>query len=527
MFKRLGVAGGWGTYDAKEHAAWLEAFPNNVMREWYQSEHTFWGGTHSSRLDRIYSNMGVGAAASRHTSTWVGDREIGVSDHKPVFLRMRRRAPEGQMKRSPVISESVAKHPLFEKKVYQHWEEMGAESSSNAWDKLSMLKDAFRRAAAEISVLSSSRVVITMEERLSVTTNFLRAAEDLDSAAMEKLAARFEPLKKWCVDWSGAGGGHALLAFLGSLHLHDVHAELEELKQARELPEYAKSKRKNLILLRLKRMSPAPDTALRAVVDPDTRSLTSSDADFSRVMSSHWGKVFGRTVTDESLGQKYLSNISDLPEMRTCSLDTVRERLAMYRKSSLGPDGIPFQCFRSVLDLGRAVLYEVLNTLRDPNGTTPPPNFNEAFLYLLPKKPLSEVDDMPAYGAADTRPLSVCNTDNRLLSGFLRWELEESLNKWICVAQRGFLPNWWILDNVLDVDCVAQRACLKGSWGASLLFDFMPASRRWRMIVSSRCFAVLVFHRVTWQPSKGCIRMSRILWFTTGACILPSLYWGA
>jgi len=266
-----------------------------------------------------------------------------------------------------------------------------------------------------------------------------------------------------------------LLAFLGSLHLHDVHAELEELKQARELPEYAKSKRKNHILLRLKRMSPAPDTALRAVVDPDTRSLTSSDADFSRVMSSHWGKVFGRTVTDESLGQKYLSNISDLPEMRTCSLDTVRERLVMHRKISPGPDGILFQCFRSVLDLGSTVLYEVLNTLRDPNGTTPPPNFNEAFLYLLPKKPLSEVDDMPAYGAADTRPLSVCNTDNRLLSGFLRWELEESLNKWICVAQRGFLPNRWMLDNVLDVDCVAQRACLKGSWGALLLFDFHAA----------------------------------------------------
>ena len=86
------------------------------------------------------------------------------------------------------------------------------------------------------------------------------------------------------------------------------------------------------------------------------------------------------------------------------------------------------------------------------------------------------VNGEPAYTASGSRPLSVCNTDNRLLASFLWWELEQVTEAWVCEAQRGFfLPGRTMLDNVLDIDCVAQRFLLKHERGAILLWDFCAA----------------------------------------------------
>ena len=62
-----------------------------------------------------------------------------------------------------------------------------------------------------------------------------------------------------------------------------------------------------------------------------------------------------------------------------------------------------------------------------------------------------------------------------LLASFLRWELEEAIEAWICEAQRGLLQNWMMLDNILDVDCVAQRISLKHPKGAIVFWDFKAA----------------------------------------------------
>ena len=59
----------------------------------------------------------------------------------------------------------------------------------------------------------------------------------------------------------------------------------------------------------------------------------------------------------------------------------------------------------------------------------PPEDFNFATLVLLPKKPSVVVDGVKWYAPKDTRPLSVTNTDNRIIANLFRLPLAEFASK--------------------------------------------------------------------------------------------------
>src|SRR5205823_3255699 len=64
-------------------------------------------------------------------------------------------------------------------------------------------------------------------------------------------------------------------------------------------------------------------------------------------------------------------------------------------------------------------------------GLTPPPGFNHGFLFLLPKKDAGLI--------SDTRPLSVTNTDNRLLACAVARAIMPAVSTFLDPAQKGFL----------------------------------------------------------------------------------------
>ena len=94
----------------------------------------------------------------------------------------------------------------------------------------------------------------------------------------------------------------------------------------------------------------------------------------------------------------------------------------------------------------------------------------------MPKKP-SKVD--PIHGElflpSRTRPLSVVNTDNRLVANAYRFMLEPILNRWVSDMQRGFLTGRSMLANIVEVDYHAMKISLMHDRGALVLFDFEAA----------------------------------------------------
>ena len=103
-------------------------------------------------------------------------------------------------------------------------------------------------------------------------------------------------------------------------------------------------------------------------------------------------------------------------------------------------------------------------------------DFNVGSIVFLPKKPAG---NDPLFGdyytAADMRPLTIVNTDNRLITNAYRLRAEPALAAWISDMQRGFLSDRSMLANVVDVEHDAQEVALTEEAGATFLFDFKAA----------------------------------------------------
>eukprot|EP00972_Heterocapsa_arctica_P090036 13283256-Heterocapsa_arctica.AAC.1 len=82
-----------------------------------------------------------------------------------------------------------------------------------------------------------------------------------------------------------------------------------------------------------------------------------------------------------------------------------------------------------------------------------PDDFNWSFLCCLPNKPAGGTEQGKAYFTpATTRPLSLVNTDNRLLCCAYRLLMEPKIAKLISLLQNGFISGRKILNNVIEVD---------------------------------------------------------------------------
>eukprot|EP01087_Luapelamoeba_hula_P025151 TRINITY_DN9834_c0_g1_i1.p1 TRINITY_DN9834_c0_g1~~TRINITY_DN9834_c0_g1_i1.p1 ORF type:complete len:1231 (-),score=89.72 TRINITY_DN9834_c0_g1_i1:19-3711(-) len=99
------------------------------------------------------------------------------------------------------------------------------------------------------------------------------------------------------------------------------------------------------------------------------------------------------------------------------------------KKSMAGPDGIPYTLYTSAPHTAATLFERLWNKITSRHTRT---DFNEALLLPFPKKPYPT--------EAETRPITVLNTDNRLISNTLNYLLQIHLYPTIHPAQHGFIP---------------------------------------------------------------------------------------
>ena len=123
-------------------------------------------------------------------------------------------------------------------------------------------------------------------------------------------------------------------------------------------------------------------------------------------------------------------------------------------------------------------------------------DFNESLLFLLPKAPSGTLRSGEGYYEPEnTRPLSVTNTDNRLLANAVRYLIEPVVGSNVFWIQRGFLPGRSMLANVVDIEeAMATTACSQAEGGA-LFFDFAAAFPSLEHETMFR-----IFRRLGWPP---------------------------
>jgi len=84
-------------------------------------------------------------------------------------------------------------------------------------------------------------------------------------------------------------------------------------------------------------------------------------------------------------------------------------------------------------------------------------DFNLGILCYIPKRPSGNTEEgTPYYAPGNTRPLSIVNTDSRLIASAARLRRGTPLNDWVSQFQRCFLP-------LRDIDFEAMGVSLSVS----------------------------------------------------------------
>jgi hypothetical protein len=121
-------------------------------------------------------------------------------------------------------------------------------------------------------------------------------------------------------------------------------------------------------------------------------------------------------------------------------------------------------------------------TLRTMDGLPfVPEEFNYATMVCLPPK-IAGVHPQfgDYYTPENTRPLSIVNTDNRILAIAGQIRIERAAKTWVSDMQQGFIKGRSMAENMLKVDLAVKKDMLNRttaipSCGAIVLFDFKAA----------------------------------------------------
>eukprot|EP00973_Karenia_brevis_P015642 2140173-Karenia_brevis.AAC.1 len=193
----------------------------------------------------------------------------------------------------------------------------------------------------------------------------------------------------------------------------------------------------------------------------------------AEMLLSHWRHVFTEKPIDETLLSRWLeeenpSLPTDLgPNGWELNLSHVERSITSAMESSPGPDGIPYLAWKRILKLASPVLLEASKALQEPPcESRVSGDFNEGFLSCIPKKPTGIDERGPYFAAKDTRPLSVVNTDNRLIAGAYRFLFAPVAERFVSQVQKAFLPGRSMLTNIVDVDFESMRISLTCPKGA-------------------------------------------------------------
>lgn len=204
----------------------------------------------------------------------------------------------------------------------------------------------------------------------------------------------------------------------------------------------------------------------------DGRDLTHAE-DMLEEARSFFGDLYQREAVDPIKKQTLLTSVR--PRLTTVQIAELERRWKKKeilealkksnKRSSPGPDGLPFGFYEATWSVTGPVLKEILNFLS--SHTFSPSHMTN--IVLLHKK--GEKDQL-----SNKRPISLINTDERIMDRAINSRLAPVLPSILHPTQTGFVPGRWIGTNIETV----QNAIDDGDLypGALAVIDFEKAYDR-------------------------------------------------
>ena len=185
-------------------------------------------------------------------------------------------------------------------------------------------------------------------------------------------------------------------------------------------------------------------------------------------LKEFWEPVWNTPNPDKDLINDYLANYEkkvDHDEILPMTLELVLETITKSRDSSTGPDGIPFAIYRLLSDTVAPLLHLLILHLSSTKKANR--SFNYANLFFFPKDSSNTLPKL--------RPISVGNTDNRLIANVLRRCISPALCAILTDTQKAFVPGATIDDNILHFNDNFYGNLREGKDYHILLHDYQKA----------------------------------------------------
>ena len=394
--------------------------------------------SHSSRIDRIYISENLYYNNAYDPQANMAFIPFGIlgsfrkrgktkdsffrSDHHPVELKF---FPSSRPPRpSFFIPAEIYKHSKFKELVMDNWND---RTSLPPFVRLANFKKAVKRGV--ISFRKRKDLVLGHQGILGLTgaLNLLREGLKVspNMNIISNLSAQFPTLSSYLTPTG------VLTAELNS-HIKKLIAnqDMEHIEDPFATPNPFGESLKNL-----KKMLPASRDKLHQLRAKPGNPPTSDPSEMGLIARNFWSKVWNKrpdaeTPSQEEISlylQDYPGSISTAPKIS--DIDDI-DSIISTNDSAPGPDGIPFAIYRLFSEEIGPVLHDCLLQIAEDEGC--PDGFNWGNLHLIPKNNSDVI--------SSTRPISVTNTDNRIIASAIAHSLHGCLDEVISTNQKGFVP---------------------------------------------------------------------------------------
>ena len=182
------------------------------------------------------------------------------------------------------------------------------------------------------------------------------------------------------------------------------------------------------------------------------------ERDKGNALRDFWGPTFEGAPVNKTMGKMFADRWCtkfDFAEIRPPGLHEFTVCISKLRDSAPGTDGLPLGAWKAAGEEGAKTLMAVEELMR--SGLRMPMSFNESLTVFIPKGE-AELDREEVLRAADeVRPISLKNSDNKVICSVLNFLLRGEVARKACTLQRGFVSGRRLLQNVVDLDAEARR----------------------------------------------------------------------
>lgn len=205
-------------------------------------------------------------------------------------------------------------------------------------------------------------------------------------------------------------------------------------------------------------------------------AVTTDPDEACKELGTFWANTFAKKPVDAKFADEFLRRWA----VKLPSIDwklTEEEFIKVIRSTgdtAPGPDGVPYAAWREAPKALLQTLYKAY--VAWIQGGDVPDDFNFAYLTMIPKGEHEEDRKLIAREPGYMRPLSLSNSDCKLLANALKTSMENAVNGWASSVQRGFIRGRKMLQNIMDVETRAmEHAASLDHRAASIFVDFWAA----------------------------------------------------